>query len=260
VSTLARIATVVLCGGVFIAAAHADLLPLSPLPPERSLWINFEILPVEPSKPLPQALRDIESGRLQAEEAVVNGRNYRKTSMTLPLANGDKREVILLLAEEEGRMRMLGFHRIQRHLEQPQGKTVVFQSGAPNPLNGETAQVPADTYTYLALCTALSGFGSDHAPLPVHLWRGDAAVAGDVQFDGKETIEVLGTRVAAWRVRVQPKGAGGGATYWFTEAEPHALLQYRGPADFLAPQGDGGTEVLLRATASSEQVRKIFRN
>jgi hypothetical protein len=246
--------------GLVVRRTDADLLPLSPLPPERSLWINFEILPAEPGKPLPQPLREIESGRLQAEEAVVNGRNYRKTSIVLPLANGDRREVILLLAEEEGRMRMLGFHRIQRHLETPQGTTVVFQSGAPNPLNGEPAQVPADTYTYLALCTALSGFGSDHATLPVHLWRGNAVVASDVQFDGKETMDVLGTRVAALRVRVQPKNASGAATYWFTEAEPHALLQYRGPGDFLAPPGESAPEVLLRATASSEQVRKIFRN
>jgi hypothetical protein len=253
-------ALMALACGLLAARAAADLLPLSPLPPGRSLWVNLEILPAEPTKPLPQPLRDIESGRLQAEEAVVNGRNYRKTSLILPLANGDRREVILLLAEEEGRMRMLGFHRIHRHLDTPQGTTIVFQSGVPNPLSGEPATVPPDTYTYLALCTALSGFGADRAPLPVHLWQQGGAVQGEVAFDGKESIEVLGTRVAALRVRVRPKNASGSATYWFTEAQPYTLLQYRGPGDFLAPAGEAAPEVLLRATASSEQVRKIFQN
>ena len=224
------------------------------------MWVNFEILPPEPTKPLPQPLRDIESGRLQSEEAVVNGRRYRKTSMILPLANGDRREVILLLAEEQGRMRMLGFHRIHRHLESPEGTTVVFQSGVPNPLSGESAEVPADTYTYLALCTALSGFGADRAPLPVHLWQHEGAVAGDVAFDGKETIDVLGTRMPTLRLRVRAKDASGSATYWFAEAQPHTLLQYRGPGDFLAARGEAAPEVLLRATASSEQVRSIFHN
>ena len=46
----------------------------------------------------------------------------------------------------------------------------------------------------------------------------------------------------------------------FTEAQPYTLLQYRGPGDFLAPAGEAAPEVLLRATASSEQVRKIFQN
>jgi hypothetical protein len=136
----------------------------------------------------------------------------------------------------------------------------VFQSGVPNPLSGEPTEVPPDTYTYLALCTALSGFGADRPPVSVHLWQQGGAVPGDVAFDGKETIEVLGTRLAALRVRVRPKNASGSATYWFTEAQPHTLLQYRGPGDFLAPQGETAPDVLLRATASSEQVRKIFRN
>ena len=183
----------------------ADLLPSAPLPPERSLWVNFEILPAEPGKPLPEALRQIESGRLQAEDAVVDGHSYRKTSVILPLANGDRREVILLLAEEGGRMRMLGFHRIQRHQEAPVGTTVVFQSGVPNPLTGVPAQVPADTYTYLALCTALASFGPDRPPLPAHLWLGDSAVPIEVTFDGKEMLDVLGTKVSTLRVGVRPR-------------------------------------------------------
>jgi hypothetical protein len=218
------------------------------------------VLAADPAKPLPQGLRDVESGRLQAEEAVVNGQSYRKTSMIVPLSNGDRREVILLLAEESGHLRMLGFHRIHRHQETPQGTTIVFQSGAPNPLAGESASVPADTYTYLALCTALSSFAANRAPLPFHLWERDAAVAVDVTFDGKETIEVLGTRAAALRIHVRPKSGGPLATYWFTEAAPNTLLQYRGPGDFLAAQGEPPPDVLLRATASSEQVRSIFHN
>ena len=242
------------------APALAELLPLSPLPPERSLWVNFEILPAGGAQALPESLREIESGRLQTEEATVNGQNYRKTSMTLPLANGDRRETILLLAEEGGRMRMLGFHRIHRHLETPEETTVVFQSGGSNPLTGEPAQVPADTYTYLALCTALSSFTADHPPVPIHVWLRNAAVPVEVAFDGKETLEVLGTRVPALRLRVRPKsGTAGDATYWFAEALPHAVLQYRGPGDFMAPPGDAAPGVLLRATASSEQVRRIFR-
>jgi len=248
---------ILVCHTVPIAA---ELLPLSPLPPERSLWVNLEILPADRTQPLPETLRQIESGRLQAEEATVNGRNYRKTSLVLPLANGDRREVVLLLAEENGRMRMLGFHRIHRHLESPRGTTTVFQSGAANPLSGEPAQVPADTYTYLALCTALSGFDGDRPPLPVHLWFHDSAVAANIVFDGKEELAVLGTHVAALRVRVEPTdGKLGEAIYWLAQAPPHALLQYRGPGDFLTGKADGAPDVLLRATASSEQVRTIFR-
>jgi hypothetical protein len=224
------------------------------------LWVNFEILPGESGKPLPDTLRQIESGRLQAEDAVVDGRNYRKTSVILPLADGDRREVILLLAEEDGRMRMLGFHRIHRHRETPVGTTVVFQSGVPNPLTGVSAQVPADTYTYLALCTALASFGPDRQPLPAHLWLGDSAVPIEVAFDGKEVLDVLGTKVSTLRVGVRPRAGAGRATYWFTETAPHTFVQYRGPGDFLAGKDEAAADVMLRATASSEQVRTLFRN
>jgi len=237
------------------------LLPSSPLPPERSLWVNFEILPVDPAKSLPESMRQIEGARLKAEEAVVNGRNYRKTSVTLPLPNGDRREVILLLAEESGHLRMLGYHRILRHQESPKGETTVFQSGAPNPLTGEPAQVPEDTYTYLALCTALSSFDSERPPFAAHLWSKGAAVPVDIAFDGKETIDVLGAKTPALRIRLTPKNAKGGeAFYWFAAADPHALLQYRGPGDFLTAQNETAPNVLLRATASSEQIRQIFKN
>jgi hypothetical protein len=222
--------------------------------------VNFEVLAADPAKPLPLDLRDVESGRLQAEEATVNGKSYRKTSMIIPLSNGDRREVILLLAEEDGRLRMLGFHRIHRHHETPEGTTIVFQSGAPNPLTGEPASVPADTYTYLALCTALSSFAADRSPLPFHLWDHDGAVPVDVALEGKETIEALGTRATAFRIRVRPKSGGPLATYWFTEAAPHTVLQYRGPGDFVVPRGATPPDVLLRATASSEQVRTILHD
>jgi hypothetical protein len=246
--------------GMSARVVVADLLPFAPLPGERPLWVNFEILPAEPGKPLPAALRQIESGRLQAEDAVVDGHSYRKTSVVLPLTDGDRREVILLLAEEGGRARMLGFHRIHRHLEAPEGTTIVFESGVPNPLTGVPARVPADTYTYLALCTALASFGPERPPLPAHLWFGNSAVPIDVTFDGKETLDVLGTRVAALRVVVRPRAAAGQATYWFTETSPHIFVQYRGPGDFLAGKDDPATDVVLRATASSEQIRTLFRN
>jgi len=246
---------------LFVGRASAELLPVTELPPERSLWINFEILPADAAQALPQSVRDIEGGRLQAEEATVDGQIFRKTSVILPLRGGDRREVILLLAEEQGRMRMLGFHRIRRHLDSPEGTTIVFQSGVPNPLSGEPAQVPADTYTYLALCTALASFDGERAPLPLHVWQKNAAVPVEVVFDGKDLAEALGTRVPALRLRVRPKGGGGAqATYWFTASAPHLLLQYKGPGDFLAGQGEAAPEVMLRATASSEQVRKIFKN
>jgi len=246
--------------GMFPRAVLADLLPSAPLPPERSLWVSFEILSAEPGKPLPEALRQIESGRLQAEDAVVDGHSYRKTSVVLALAGGDRREVILLLAEEGGRMRMLGFHRIHRHLEAPEGTTIVFESGVPNPLTGVPAQVPADTYTYLALCTALASFGPERPPVPAHLWFANSTVPIDVTFDGKETLDVLGTRVATLRVAVRPRAAAGQATYWFTETLPHTFVQYRGPGDFLAGKDDPAPDVVLRATASSEQIRTLFHN
>ena len=223
--------------------------------------MSFEILPADPSSPLPQALRQIESGRLQTEEAVVNGESYRKTSLVLPLANGDRRELILLLADAEGHLRMLGFHRIRRHLENPEGTTIVFQSGAPNRLTGEPVDVPADTYTYLGLCSALASFDGDRPPLTAHLWVRDRAVAVDIAFDGKETIDVLGSRTPALRVRIRPKdGKTGEALYWLAEAPPHTVVQYRGPVDLLTGEGEATPLVLLRATASSEQVRGLFKD
>src|SRR5262249_9498193 len=135
------------------------------------------------------------------------------------------------------------------------------QSGTPNPLTGDPAEVPADTYTYLALCTALASFDGERPPLAAHLWSKGAAVPVDITFDGKEKIDALGGKGSALRVRLGPKpGAGGEATYWFTESEPHTVLQYRGPGDFLTAQNEPAPNVLLRATASSEQVRSMLRN
>lgn len=243
------------------APAAADLLPVPPLPPERSLWVNFEILPADRAAALPPSVRDIESGRLQAEEATIEGKIYRKTSIVLPLANGDRRELILLLAEEDGRVRMLGFHRVLRHDDSPQGKTTVFQSGAPNPLNGDSVQVPADTYSYLALCTALSSFDAKTPPVPLHVWFRDAALPVEPAVEGIEKIDVLGAQTPALRIRLKPRdGKGPEAVYWFGEQLPHALLQYRGPGDFLTASGEAAPNVVLRATASSEQVRSILRN
>ncbi len=257
-----KIAFSLLAGALLSAsAAFADLLPLPPLPSERSLWVNFEILPADRSQALPPSLKQIESGRLQAEEATIEGKVYRKTSIVLPLANGDRRELILLLAEENGRVRMLGFHRVLRHKDAPEGKTTVFQSGDPNPLNGDVVQVPRDTYSFLALFTALSSFGPQAPPAPLHVWFDDAPVAADLVVDGAEKLDVLGAETSALRIRLKAhEGKGPEATYWFGEQPPHALLQYRGPGDFLTAQGETVPNVMLRATASSEQVRALLKN
>ncbi len=239
--------------------ARSELLPLPLLPAERTLWTSFEILSAEPSKPLPPDLRQIEGGRLFAEEANVNGALFRKTSIILPLPSGDRREQVILFADEGGKLRMLGFHRIHRHLDSPQGKTLVFESGAPNPLNGDPAAVPADTYTYLAFTTALSSAASEKSGLSAHLWLhpGEAPRA-EIELEAKEKISALGTRVAARRIRVSPESGGAEAFYWLSDAPPHFLLQYKGPGDFLIEDGQSAPTVLLRATASSEQIRKIF--
>jgi hypothetical protein len=240
--------------------SQADLLPVSPLPPDRSLWVNFEILPADPANPLPEDMKAVEGARLKTEEAVVGGKTFRKTSVTVPLSNGDRRERILLLSVESDRMRMLGFHNIVRHQDSPLGRTTVFQSGEPNPLTGDPIEVPADTYTYLALCTALSSIEGARPPLPVHLWWNGAAALVEIAFDGKETLDALGEKLPALRVRLAPKTGAAPAVYWFAEAAPHALVQYRGPGDFLIGQGDAVPTVLLRATASSEQVRRILHD
>jgi hypothetical protein len=257
----ARFATVVFCLLVGARSAAADLLPVPPLPPERSLWVNLEILPGDGTTALPKSLRDIESGRLQAEEATIEGKVYRKTSIILPLANGDRRELILLLAEEDGHVRMLGFHRVLRHRDAPEGQTTVFQSGSPNPLSGDAVQVPADTYSYLALCTALSSFAAKMPPIPLHVWFQNSPLPVDLVFDGQEKLDVLGAATQSLRLRIKPHGGKGPeAVYWFGDQPPHVLLQYRGPGDFLTAAGESAPNVVLRATASSEQVRSIFRN
>ncbi len=242
------------------ASSQADLLPVSPLPPDRSLWVNFEILPAEPAKPLPEIMKTVEGARLKTEEAVVSGQTYRKTSVTVPLPNGDRREMILLLAVESDRMRMLGFHHIVQHQDSSLGRTTVFQSGDPNPLTGDPTEVPADTYTYLALCTALSSIDGARPPLAVHLWWNGTAVPVEIVFDGKETLDALGEKLPALRLRLTPKSGGAAAIFWFAEVAPHALLQYRGPGDFLIGRGDPVPTVMLRATASSEQVRRILHD
>jgi hypothetical protein len=106
----------------------------------------------------------------------------------------------------------------------------VFQSGPPNPLTGDPTEVPADTYTYLALCTALSSIEGTRLPLAVHLWWNGTAVPVEIVFDGKETLDALGEKLPALRLHLTPKRGGAPAVYWFAEVAPHALLQYRGPA------------------------------
>ena len=253
--------TLAFCWSTAPGPAIADLLPAPPLPPERSLWVNFEILPSNRAAPLPPSLREIESGRLRTEEKTIEGKVYRKTSITLPLANGDRRELIILLAEEDGHLRMLGFHRALHQRDTSQERTTVFQAGAANPLSGDPVQVPADTYSYLALCTALASFERATPPVPLHVWFQGSLLPVDLVFEGSEKLDVLGAATGSVRIRIKPRGGKGPeAIYWFGDQPPHLLLQYRGPGDFLTAEGEAAPSVVLRATASSEQVRSIFRN
>lgn len=223
--------------------------------------MTFEILPSAPDRPLPDELRQIEGARLVVNETMVGGVRYVKTSAVFPLPNGDRLERIFLFADESGRLRMLGLHAVRRERETPKGETVVFQQsgGSPNPLTGRVTDVPADTYTYLALSTALRGLAKEPKPSTVHLWRGEeGAGPAEIVLEGQETLAVFGAKVPSLRFRVNPRGGGGEALYWFREVAPHSFLQYRGPADFLPVPKAGAPEVLLRATSSSEQTQEVF--
>lgn len=240
--------------------ASAELFPLPGLPPERRVRLTFEIVPADSGTRLGDELREIEGGRLLFEEAEARGGRYRKTTIILPLPSGDTRERVVFFAEEEERVRMLGFHRIHRHHESPSGETLVFDSGTANPLTGRLSPVPADTYSYLGLFTALGGIAARPAPAKAHLWVGEReVVAVDIVPDGAEELQLLGTKVKARRLRVAPRtGNASPAVYWFAETAPHSFLQYRGPGDFLTENGSGTPPILLRATSSSEQVKQLF--
>lgn len=240
------------------STASADLLPTSPLPAE--LRVTFEIVSADAKRKLPEELRQIEGGRLTAEETTVNGAQFRKETTVLPLPNGDTRERVIYFAEEDGRLRMLGFHRIRRHLEQPSGETLVFDSGGSNPMSGTALAVPADTYTYLGLTTALAAVVDAPAPVTTHLWIADGRVVpATIVSEGHDELGVLGTRVPSRRVRVKPAG-GEEALYWFTEESPHSFLQYRGPGGLFTETAERSAAIVVRVTSSSAQVEKIFRD
>jgi hypothetical protein len=239
--------------------AFAEPLPVTPIP-DGGLSMTFEIVAPEPGAELPAEVRDLEGGRLAIETKLAAGERYRKMTLVLPIPGGDTRERVVYFVEEGGRLRMLGYHRIRRHHDSPIGETLVFQSGGPNPLTGTALEVAADTYSRLSLCGALAG-AVEHDDAPAARLRlrvgGGEAVPAEVVNEGRESLSLLGTRVSARRLRVRPENAAPGL-YWFAEAPPHGFLQYRGPAEFLTEKEDGSPSVLLRATSSSEQVKKVF--
>jgi hypothetical protein len=243
-------------------SSHGELLS-SPEPAhDRPLRLTFEILPADRDRPLPDEFRSIEGGRFSMDETIVNGARYVRASVVFPLSGGDRLERIVLFADEGGKLRMLGVHALRRHLETPEGETLVFQSGVPNPLNGRSRRVPVDTYTYLGLAAALRGTVGEPRPFGIHLvLMTDAGEprAARVTPDGDEELSLFGTKVATRRFRVAVGGdRGGEARYWFGAAPPHPWLQYRGPADFLPTASDRAPEVILRATSSSEQTHRLF--
>ncbi len=235
------------------------MLPVPPLPPELPLRLTFEISPAGSTERLPEELREIEGGRLVVEGTVANGQRYQKATVVLSLSGGDSRERVLFFAEDARGIRMLGFHRLYRHLEAPQGETVVFDSGKTNPLGGRMISVPADTYSLLGLCAVLGGVLNGREPLRANLWLNEReTLPVEIASEAQEELATLGTRVASSRIRVKPlSGASWVALYWFTESAPHTFLQYRGPGEILLDSG-GQISLLLRTTSSSEQVQKLF--
>jgi hypothetical protein len=229
---------------------------------DRPLRLTFEILPADRERPLPDELRSIEGGRFAMDETMVNGVRYVRASVVFPLSGGDRLERIVLFADEGGKLRMLGVHALRRHLETPEGETLVFQSGQPNPLNGRSTSVPADTYTYLGLAAALRGTVGEPRPFGIHLiLMADAggARAARITPEGDEELSLFGTKVATRRFRVAlGEHREGEAHYWFGASPPYPWLQYRGPADFLPTASDRAPEVILRATSSSEQTQRLF--
>ena len=241
--------------------AGAELVPATPFPKGAPLRMTFEILPADPARPLPESLHTFEGGRLTLEEAWARGERYRRATFVFPLPSGDTRERVVFFAEDGGRLRMIGFHRILRHYGMPEGETIVFNPAPELPLQGRGVEVPADTYTLLGLFTALGGVAAAGTEMSVHVWLdGPGPVAVGIRPDGNESLEVLGSKLESRRLRLSPRqGQGPEATYWIAADEPHHFLQYHGPADFLSAGGDA-PRVVIRATSSSEQVKRAFED
>lgn len=253
---LARGAAVCLSGALLGAAgASAAWIPRSPLPAEQPVWVDFEVLPTDERRRLPEALRTIEGVKWSSSDSVVGERTFRKASATVTVAGGGRREVIALLQAETDGLRMLGFNRVEREGTASRHDTLVFDSGSPNPLSGKRVSVPDDTYTWLSLTAGLADPSLDGAPWRAHLWSGGKARPVEIRLEGREALSVLGTEKMARRIVARIAGAKDAAEYWLGDEPPHLLLQYRGPADFLI---EAAPVVMLRATASSEQVRDLY--
>lgn len=193
------------------------------------------------------------------EQAFARGRRYRRLAIVFPSPNGDTRERVAYFAEEADRARMIGFHRIYRESGAARGETIVFDPGPDTPLQGRTVSTPADTYTYLALSGVLGAPVPAGEPRHIHVWlESGATVPAEIRLEGRELLELLGTRVESLRWVLDPDRAPR-ALYWISADPPHFLLQYLGPVEILGSAAPPPT-LLLRATSSSEQVRRLFQS
>jgi hypothetical protein len=224
--------------------------------------MTFEILPVDAKQPLPEDVRSIEGARLQVDEFDAEGKHYLKMTMGLPLPSGDRRERVVFFLDDGGKLRMLGFHSIRRKVAGLEGETLVFDTGLPNPLHKDqshSVRVPADSYSTLALFLALRGLASAPKPVEVSLWLGEARTEKvQIVAGGTEELAILGTKIPSLKFEARRAGANAvAATYWYGSAAPHSFLQYSGPADFVTADSEV-PRILMRATSSSEQLRKFF--
>lgn len=242
------------------APAAADLLPDAESAFAEPLKLTFEILPEKPGTRLPEDIRKIEGARLQIEEFDASGGDYLRMTLILPLPDGDRRERVVFFGQENGRLRMLGFHSVLRRPTGPEGQTVVFASGGANPLQGRTLTVPADSYSRLGLFAALRGLAASRKASRVTLWSGDDHVLpAEVSPEGTDTLFLFGSDVATVKLKLTTgERTAADSFYWLDAEAPYGVLQYEGPADFMTAEA-AATRVVLRATSSSDQSRRLLK-
>jgi hypothetical protein len=152
------------------------------------VWVDFEVLPPDETRRLPQALRSIEGVKWSSSDSVVGERTFRKASATVTVSGGGRREVIALLQAETAGLRMLGFNRVEHEGTASRHDTLVFDSGSPNPLSGKRVAVPADTYTWLSLTAGIADPSLDGTPWQAHLWSGGRARPVEIRLEGRELV------------------------------------------------------------------------
>jgi hypothetical protein len=243
----------------FSAPAGADVLPDAASAFTEPLKLTFEILPEKPGTRLPDDLRKIEGARLQIEEFDASGGDYLRMTLTLPLPDGDRRERVVFFGQENGRLRMLGFHSMLRRPTGPEGQTVVFASGGANPLQGRTVSVPGDAYSRLGLFAALRGLAAERKKSRVSLWTDERLLPAEISPEGTDTIFLFGSDVATVKLKLTTgERSAADSFYWFDAESPHSFLQYEGPADFMTAEA-ADARVILRATSSSDHSRRLLQ-